>query len=60
MPRYSINNTRINQTLQELGLLGDSPEGMDRVAYSPEDILGRDYTINLMQEAGLETRTCAR
>jgi len=56
MPRYSINNTRINQTLQELGQLGDSPEGMDRVAYSPEDILGRNYTINLMQEAGLETR----
>jgi N-carbamoyl-L-amino-acid hydrolase len=56
MPRYSINNTRINQTLQELGQRGDSPEGMDRVAYSPEDILGRDYTINLMQEAGLETR----
>jgi N-carbamoyl-L-amino-acid hydrolase len=29
---------------------------MDRVAYSPEDIAGRDYTIKLMQEAGLETR----
>ena len=56
MPRYSINDTRINQTLQELGQLGDSPEGMDRVAYSPEDILGRDYTIKLMREAGLETR----
>ena len=56
MPRYSINDTRINQTLQELGQLGDSPEGMDRVAYSPEDVLGRDYTINLMREAGLETR----
>ncbi len=56
MPRYSINDSRINQTLQELGQLGDSPDGMDRVAYSPEDILGRDYTIKLMQEAGLETR----
>jgi N-carbamoyl-L-amino-acid hydrolase len=29
---------------------------MDRVAYSPEDILGRDYAIKLMQEAGLDTR----
>ena len=56
MPRYSINESRINQTLQELGHLGESPEGMDRVAYSPEDIAGRDYTIKLMQEAGLETR----
>ena len=56
MPRYSINESRINQTLQELGHLGESPEGMDRVAYSPEDIAGRDYTTKLMQEAGLETR----
>jgi len=56
MPRYSINESRINQTLQELGHLGESPEGMDRVAYSPEDIAGRGYTIKLMQEAGLETR----
>ena len=56
MPRYSINDQRFNQTLQELGRLGESPTGMDRVAYSPEDILGRDYTIKLMQEAGLDTR----
>ena len=56
MPRYSINETRINQTMQELGQLGDSPEGMLRVAYSPEDIAGRDYAVKLMEEAGLETR----
>jgi N-carbamoyl-L-amino-acid hydrolase len=56
MPRYSINDQRFNQTLQELGRLGESPTGMDRVAYSPEDILGRDYAIKLMQEAGLDTR----
>ena len=56
MPRYSINNGRINHTLQELGRLGDSPEGMDRVAYSSEDIAGRDYTVKLMQQAGLEIR----
>ena len=56
MPQYSINNQRLNQTLQELGHLGESPTGMDRVAYSPEDILGRNYSIKLMQEAGLKTR----
>ncbi len=56
MPRYSINETRINQTMQELGQLGDSPECMLRVAYSPEDIAGRDYAVKLMREAGLETR----
>ena len=56
MPRFSINEPRLNQTLQELGHLGESPDGMDRVAYSPEDIAGRDYSIKLMREAGLETR----
>ena len=56
MPLYSINGPRLNQTLEELGHLGESSDGMDRVAYSPEDILGRDYSINLMKDAGLETR----
>tara|TARA_B100000029_G_scaffold145806_1_gene141144 strand:+ start:1448 stop:2689 length:1242 start_codon:yes stop_codon:yes gene_type:complete len=56
MPRLPINASRLNQTLEELGHLGESPNGMDRVAYSPEDILGRDYTIKLMEEAGLQTR----
>ena len=56
MPRYSINEPRFNQTLEELGHLGESPDGMDRVAYSPADIAGREYTVKLMREAGLETR----
>lgn len=56
MPRYSINAARLNQTLDELGHLGESPDGMDRVAYSPEDIADREYTISLMEQAGLETR----
>ncbi|MCI0800925.1 MAG: M20 family metallo-hydrolase [Chloroflexi bacterium] len=46
----------MNQTLHDLGRLGESPDGMDRVAYSPEDIAGREFTLKLMQEAGLETR----
>lgn len=56
MPRYSINEPRFNQTLEELGHLGESPDGMDRVAYSPADIAGREYAVKLMREAGLETR----
>ncbi len=56
MPRYLINASRLNQTLDELGHLGESPDGMDRVAYSPEDIAGREYTVGKMQQAGLETR----
>ncbi len=41
MTRFSINSPRINQTLHELCQLGDSTEGMVRVAYSPEDVAGR-------------------
>ena len=55
MSRYSIDGPRLNRTLDELGHLGESPDGMDRVAYSPEDIAGRDYTVALMQQAGLST-----
>ncbi|MCH7841594.1 MAG: M20 family metallo-hydrolase [Chloroflexi bacterium] len=55
MPRYAINAPRLNQTLEDLGRLGESPNGMDRVAYSPADIAGREYTIELMRQAGLET-----
>ena len=56
MPLYVINGQRLNQSLEELGRLGESSTGMDRVAYSPEDILGRDYSIKMMQESGLKTR----
>ena len=56
MPLYVINDQRLNQSLEELGRLGESSTGMDRVAYSPEDILGRDYSIKMMQESGLKTR----
>ena len=56
MPLYSINGPRLNQTLEELGHIGESPDGMNRVAYSQEDILGRNYSIDLMRDAGLETR----
>ena len=55
MPRYAINAPRLNQTLEDLGRLGESPNGMDRVAYSPADIAGREFTIELMRQAGLET-----
>ena len=54
MPRYLINASRLNQTLDELGHLGESPDGMDRVAYSPEDIAGREDTTALMEQARLE------
>ena len=56
MPSFAINAARLNRTLDELGKFGDTPEGMDRLAFSPADIESREYTMGLMREAGLEVR----
>ena len=56
MPGFAINAARINHTLDELGKFGETPEGMDRLAFSPADVASREYTIGLMRDAGLETR----
>ncbi len=56
MPGFSINAMRLNQTLDELGKFGETPEGMDRLAFSPADIESREYAMGLMREAGLEVR----
>jgi N-carbamoyl-L-amino-acid hydrolase len=56
MPPPTINPARLNRTLKELGRIGETPQGMQRLAFSPADIAGREYTITLMHQAGLETR----
>ena len=56
MTQPTIDGDRLNRTLQDLGKIGDSPLGIQRIAFSPEDIAGREYTISLMHKAGLETR----
>ena len=56
MPGIAINAARLNRTLEELGRFGETPLGMDRLAFSPADVASREYTIGLMREAGLETR----
>jgi N-carbamoyl-L-amino-acid hydrolase len=56
MPAPTINAARLNRTLGELGHIGDSPQGMQRLAFSPADVAGREYTLDLMRRAGLETR----
>jgi len=56
MSSISINPSRLDRTLQELGRIGETPQGMQRLAFSPDDIAGREYTIKLMHQAGLETR----
>ena len=55
-PSPAINADRLNRTLKELGRIGETPQGMQRLAFSPADVAGRDYTIALMRRAGLETR----
>ena len=56
MPGMAINAPRLNGTLEALGKFGETPEGMDRLAFSPADIESREYTMGLMREAGLEVR----
>ena len=56
MTQPVIDAARLNRTLHELGRFGDSPLGMQRVAFSPDDIAGRQYVMSLMSQAGLEVR----
>ena len=52
----SIDGARLNRTLAELGRIGETPQGMMRLAYSPYDQEGRQYAMNLMRGAGMEVR----
>ena len=56
MPDLKINASRLNKTLEELGRIGETPEGMQRIAFSPADVAGREYAISQMRRAGLETK----
>ncbi len=52
----NINPARLNRNLAELGRMGETPQGMMRLAYSLADIQGREYAMSLMRHAGLEIR----
>lgn len=52
----SINAARLNDTLTSLGQIGNTEEGMQRVAFSPYDVAGRDYVMELMRRAGMSVR----
>ena len=56
MSQISINADRLNRTVEELGRHGDTPNGMQRIAFSPADIAGREYVMSLMADADLKTR----
>ena len=54
-----INIERLTGTLAALGRLGETREGMQRLAFTPADIEGREYVKGLMRKAGLEVRVDA-
>ena len=56
MKSLNINSKRLNQNLFELGTIGSTSQGMQRLAFTPYDIEAREMTISLMRGAGLNTR----
>jgi N-carbamoyl-L-amino-acid hydrolase len=56
MPEVQINASRLNSSLEGLGRIGEALERMQRIAFSPADVTGREYAISLMRRAGLESR----
>ena len=51
-----INADRLKDRLEVLGHIGETPEGMQRIAFSPADVEGRSYVKQLMAEAGMDVR----
>lgn len=55
--KLRVNSSRIEQRILKLAEFGRNSEGgVSRVAFSEEDIQGRNYALSLMKEAGLKVR----
>jgi len=55
--RLRINAERLQSHIEELSSFGRTPEGgVRRLAFSQEDISGREFCIGLMRGAGLSVR----
>lgn len=52
----AINSARLNDNLNSLGAIGRDEFGMQRVAFSREDVAGRDFVSALMRGAGMSVR----
>lgn len=51
----TVNSARLEQRIEKLAEYGKTPEGgVNRVAFSEEDIQSRQYILTLMREAGLK------
>ncbi len=52
-----VNPVRLEQRIEKLAEFGKTPEGgVNRVAFSEQDVQSREYILSLMKEAGLKTR----
>jgi N-carbamoyl-L-amino-acid hydrolase len=51
-----VNGARLNGWLAKFDVVGRTPGGINRVAYSDEDLAGRAFTLDLFREAGLNPR----
>jgi N-carbamoyl-L-amino-acid hydrolase len=53
--KLRVNSVRLEQRIEKLAEYGKTPEGgVNRVAFSKNDIKSREYTISLMKQAGLK------
>ena len=52
----AINSARLNDNLNALGEIGRDEFGMQRVAFSRQDVAGRDHVSALMRGAGMSVR----
>ncbi|MEA5468451.1 Zn-dependent hydrolase [Spirulina sp. 06S082] len=54
---FNINGDRLLQSIAELAAIGSLPQGgVRRIAYTPEDIQGRNLVKQWMQDAGMSLR----
>jgi N-carbamoyl-L-amino-acid hydrolase len=51
-----VNGVRLNSWLASFDAIGRTPTGINRVAYSPADLAGRRFTLDLFNQAGLAPR----
>ena len=51
-----VNGVRLNNWLTSFDAIGRTPTGINRVAYSPADLAGRSFTLDLFAQAGLVPR----
>jgi N-carbamoyl-L-amino-acid hydrolase len=50
------NGARVNGWLSQFDAIGRMPGGINRVAYSEADLAGRQFTLGLFRDAGLDPR----